>query len=77
MNALDINTFEKFAECVHPDDRRQFIGTMDAVLKQDSGEWDIEYRADLRGNGNYEGGKSVECLRPLFLMILLISMSPA
>ena len=27
---------------------------MDAVLKQDSGEWDIEYRADLRGNGNYE-----------------------
>lgn len=53
-NALDINTFEKFAECVHPDDRRQFIGTMDAVLKQDSGEWDIEYRADLRGNGNYE-----------------------
>ena len=53
-NALDINTFEKFAECVHPGDRRQFIGTMDAVLKQDSGEWDIEYRADLRGNGNYE-----------------------
>ena len=51
---MDINTFEKFAECVHPDDRRQFIGTMDAVLKQDSGEWDIEYRADLRGNGNYE-----------------------
>lgn len=53
-NALDINTFEKFAECVHPGDRRQFIGTMDAVLKQDSGEWDIEYRADLRRNGNYE-----------------------
>lgn len=57
-NALDINSFEKFAECVHPDDRQRFVDTMDAVLKQDSGEWDIEYRADLRGNGNYEWWKT-------------------
>ena len=55
---MDINSFEKFAECVHPDDRQRFVDTMDAVLKQDSGEWDIEYRADLRGNGNYEWWKT-------------------
>ena len=54
-NALEINSFEK---CVHPDDRQRFVDTMDAVLKQDSGEWDIEYRADLRGNRNYEWWKT-------------------
>lgn len=43
---------------MHPDDRQRFVDTMDAVLKQDSGEWDIEYRADLRGNGNYEWWKT-------------------
>ena len=61
---------------VHPDDRQRFVDTMDAVLKQDSGEWDIEYRADLRGNGNYNGGKPAEYLKPPYSMIILISMFP-
>lgn len=57
-NALDINSFEKFAECVHPDDGNGLSIQWMQVLKQDSGEWDIEYRADLRGNGNYEWWKT-------------------
>ena len=56
-----------------PDDRQRFVDTMDAVLKQDSGEWDIEYRADLRGNRNYEWWKTRGVLETPYSMIILIS----
>ena len=58
-NALDINSFEKSLQSVCTlMIGNGFVDTMDAVLKQDSGEWDIEYRADLRRNGNYEWWKT-------------------
>lgn len=53
-NAQLLNTREKFAAFIHPDDRQLFIDTQVEQLEKDSGEWVVEYRIDLEGTGNYE-----------------------
>ena len=53
-DASEVNSLEKFLACIHPDDRELFAGTLEEVGHHDSGEWKVEYRIDLRGNGVYE-----------------------
>lgn len=53
-DAQRLNTREKFAAYIHPDERQLFIDTQVKELKKDSAEWVIEYRIDLEGTGNYE-----------------------
>lgn len=49
-----INTLEKFADCLHPEDRPRFYDAVATLQMQDSGASTVEYRADLDGNGHYE-----------------------
>lgn len=53
-NSQLLNTREKFAAYIHPDDRQLFINTQLEQLEKESGEWLVEYRIDLEGTGNYE-----------------------
>ena len=53
-NAQLLNTREKFAAYIHPDDRQLFIDTQLEQLEKESGEWLVEYRIDLEGTGDYE-----------------------
>lgn len=52
--AEEVNTLDSFLSCVHPDDQELFAGSLTKILEQDTGEWKVEYRIDLRGNGTYE-----------------------
>lgn len=49
-----VDTLEKFMVLVHPDDRRNFIDSMNQVIQQDRGEWDVQYRIALKNDGVYE-----------------------
>lgn len=53
-DAQRLNTREKFAAYIHPDEQQLFIDTQVEQLKKDSAEWVVEYRIDLEGNGKYE-----------------------
>ena len=53
-NTQLVNTRESFADFIHPDERQLFIDTQLEQLEKESGEWVVEYRVDLEGNGNYE-----------------------
>lgn len=53
-DAQRLNTREKFAAYIHPDERQLFIDTQVEQLKKDSAEWVVEYRIDLEHTGNYE-----------------------
>ena len=50
----EVNTVEKFLALVHPEDREKFASTLQNVVEQESGRWDVEYRVDFNGSGNYE-----------------------
>lgn len=53
-NASEISSLAKFLAYIHPDDQKLFTDSIDEILKKDNGEWKIEYRIDLKGNGKYE-----------------------
>ena len=53
-NAQQVNSREKFAACIHPEDRQLFVDTQRAQIEKGSGEWVVEYRVDLEGSGTYE-----------------------
>lgn len=53
-NPERVNSLEKFADCIHPEDRQLFINRMNEVLLNDTGDFAVEYRIDLVGNGEYE-----------------------
>lgn len=53
-DAAQVNSIEKFARCIHPDDRQRFSELMTSVLEQDNADFAVEYRIDLTGQGVYE-----------------------
>ena len=53
-DASEVNTFESFLKCIHPEDQKLFISSLNELLKEDNGDWKVEYRIDLKGNGTYE-----------------------
>ena len=52
--ASEICSVEKFLSCVHPDDKQKFHDSLQAVVEQDNGIWELEYQLDLNGNGVYQ-----------------------
>lgn len=52
--ASEICSVEKFLNCVHPDDRQKFYNSLQTAVEQDSGNWEVEYRLDLNGDGVYQ-----------------------
>lgn len=50
----DVNTVEKFLTLVHPEDKQQFVDTLNKAVDKGDGLWDIEYRIDFKGDGVYE-----------------------
>lgn len=50
----EVNTVEKFLALIHPEDRDRFASTLQKVVEQESGIWEVEYRIDFCGSGNYE-----------------------
>ena len=39
---------------MHPDDKQKFHDSLQAVVEQDNGIWELEYQLDLNGNGVYQ-----------------------
>ena len=52
--ASDICSVEKFLSCVHPDDRQKFNDSLQAIVEQENGIWEVEYQLDLNGDGVYQ-----------------------
>lgn len=52
--ASEVNTIESFLQCIHPEDQNLFSNSLNQLLKQENGDWKIEYRIDLKGKGTYE-----------------------
>ena len=52
--ASEICSVEKFLSCVHPDDKQKFHDSLQAVVEQDNGIWELEYQLDLNGDGVYQ-----------------------
>ena len=52
--ASDICSVEKFLSCVHPDDRQKFNDSLQAIIEQENGIWEVEYQLDLNGDGVYQ-----------------------
>ena len=44
----------KFLSCVHPDDRQKFNDSLQAIIEQENGIWEVEYQLDLNGDGVYQ-----------------------
>lgn len=53
-NSANINTHSKFAEYVHPDDRQMYVDSLKNIKNKDQGDFTLEYRVDLGGQGAYE-----------------------
>lgn len=45
---------QKFAQCIHPDDRQGFLDIMDEFYEGKEGEFISTYRVDYKNNGHYE-----------------------
>lgn len=58
MDVYKVNTLNKFARCIYPDDRQNFLDTMRKAIDQDNGDFAVEFRIDLAGNGRYEWWES-------------------
>lgn len=56
--ASEVNTVEKYLARVHPEDRELFASTLQNVVEQENKVWDVEYRIDFTGSGNYEWCKT-------------------
>lgn len=54
QKASEICSVEKFLSCVHPDDKQKFHDSLQAVVEQDNGIWELEYQLDLNGDGVYQ-----------------------
>lgn len=52
--ARSINTIDKFADRVHPDDREALLDAFYGVKAQSNGDFSVEYRVDLNGKGEYQ-----------------------
>lgn len=52
-NPEDFDTLEKFAEHLHPEDRKGFLDLFREKCLFDSGDFSIVYRIDFLGNGDY------------------------
>ena len=52
--APDICSVEKFLNCVHPDDKQKFNDSLQAIVEQENGIWEVEYQLDLNGDGVYQ-----------------------
>lgn len=50
----EANSVEKYLTLVHPDDRQLFAVTLQKVIEEGSGIWDVEYRVDYKGEGIYQ-----------------------
>lgn len=53
-DTLQLNSREKYAAHIHPDERQLFIDSQVEQLQKESADWSVEYRIDLEGNGVYE-----------------------
>lgn len=53
-DAIAMSSRKKFAEHVHPEDRKRFLDTMNSMSYQDTGEFSIEYRIDFNNDGIYK-----------------------
>lgn len=56
--ASEINSLEKYLSCVHPDDREEFVSSLDALIAKENGTWTIVSRIDFTGNGIYQWWES-------------------
>ena len=45
---------EKFFTFLHPNEKKKFHDSLQAVVEQDNGIWELEYQLDLNGNGVYQ-----------------------
>ncbi len=48
------NTLEKFMRFIHPDERLLFGESIQQLLRHETEQWNVEYRADLNQDGIYE-----------------------
>lgn len=53
-DAIRFDSFKTFQSFVHPDDKQLFENTFTQALSCPTGEWSVEYRADLYTDGIYE-----------------------
>lgn len=54
LKNYEVNTLEKYLQLVHPDDKPMFINSLQNIIKTDNGIWDVEFRSDFSGNGEYK-----------------------
>lgn len=52
--AIQFDSFKTFQSFVHPEDKQIFEDSFNKALSHDTGEWSVEYRADLYADGCYE-----------------------
>lgn len=52
--SLRYDTLGKFLDFVHPEDRQLFENSIRGVLRNESEEWNVEYRAELNEDGQYQ-----------------------
>lgn len=52
--ATEVNTVEKYLLLVHPGDREKFVTTLQKVVNQENNVWEVEYRVDFDGDGEYQ-----------------------
>ncbi len=51
---LHSDSLEKFIRFIHPDERKLFMESIRRLIRNETDEWNVEYRADLRNSGVYE-----------------------
>ena len=51
---LLIDTPQKFAKHIHPDDRKRYFDAIHSSLEKENGDFSVEYRIDFFGNDTYE-----------------------
>ena len=51
---LHSDSLEKFIRFIHPDERKLFMESIQRLIRNETDEWNVEYRADLRNSGVYE-----------------------
>lgn len=54
LKNFEVNTLEKYLQLVHPEDRPIFIDSLQSIIKKDNGIWDVEFRSDFNGTGEYQ-----------------------
>lgn len=48
-----VNTLDKFIKRLYPDDQERILSELRRVIEKGEGDFSVEYRVDLKNNGNY------------------------